>query len=349
MHYHELLREMTWDEAAAVFRRHGVTIPATNLDQARKTLVKKHHPDTGGDTTAMALINAAYDVLKKNPTQPQPGHAYYDPGAGDYDNRDPDEDEGWKPHEDTTRRDPRYTAPEWAWAGYSGGMLHPDIRQADYTDMNYIRKRMWELSGHSKETWAIWGFDGAYLRVSVDVFGSAKIFPAMAEAMVTRQTSEGYRCRAVLVEAQATKEPVVHIIWADGISYAGEPIPVDYDSFNHNPGNDGTFRHRLIGLLDALQRDGGRHHPQPDLDGLHGTKNQHDRFETGAYIFHKTYGVGRVLNPTIRQGMARVTFAPKPGKAQQTGNVKTTSLRPATRREMHQFDAETATETEDED
>jgi hypothetical protein len=41
---------------------------ATNIDELKKeyrTLAKKHHPDTGGDTATMQAINAEYDKLFK--------------------------------------------------------------------------------------------------------------------------------------------------------------------------------------------------------------------------------------------------------------------------------------------
>jgi hypothetical protein len=41
------------------------TAPPPVIDAAYKALARLHHPDLGGDTTAMQRINAAYDRLKE--------------------------------------------------------------------------------------------------------------------------------------------------------------------------------------------------------------------------------------------------------------------------------------------
>ncbi len=146
--------------------------------------------------------------------------------------------------------DEQYAA--WAQAGHSGGMPNQSsIYRNDYTDVNFIKKRMWELSKHSKKAWTIWGFDGAFLRGVTTVYGSPDIFPEMAKAMVMWQTkgANSYPCRAVLVHRK--RHPFL-LIWADGHDLPS-PIEVEHDSFNDNPGNDPHFGSRLRAMLDKMQ------------------------------------------------------------------------------------------------
>jgi hypothetical protein len=64
----QLKEEMSSDEAMKIFRKYGVknvgSMDPEQLKVAFKQLVKKHHPDIGGDPLSMRDINAAYDVLK---------------------------------------------------------------------------------------------------------------------------------------------------------------------------------------------------------------------------------------------------------------------------------------------
>lgn len=343
MRYRDLLKEMSRAEARAVWLKHGGnpdTAPA-DLAKERNKLIKKAHPDVGGDLEDAKAINTAYDVLKKPVSTtddtgweaPRREHNwYYDPG-------------------ENQRRDREKEASGddlWAWAGYSGGM-RPGARiyKNDYTDVNYIKKRMWELSGKSTEEWTIWGFDGAFLRGVTTVYGSPKIFAQMAEAMITWQTKGGnpYKCRAVLVEKSKggairpfnDEEKTLYLIWADGVFYDKKPIPVRYETFNSNPGNDRSFNDRLRRLIDELQEQGGRQHEQPSM-GMHGSNHQTESFEIGSYVVHSKHGVGRVVNPSVKKGMARITFK-KNGEI-KTGNVRIDTLRKASEQEVRDFQAE---------
>lgn len=61
-----LLQEMSVEKARNIFSYYGET-PSTDLGILKgqfHTLVKKYHPDQGGDADAMKEINSAYDILK---------------------------------------------------------------------------------------------------------------------------------------------------------------------------------------------------------------------------------------------------------------------------------------------
>lgn len=244
MRWKQILNEMTRAEAKAIFARYGVENPdkldVTGLKSAHRRLVKANHPDRGGSDQAMARINAAYDVLK-NPeayaASPPPSRSAYDPAASRYGHRYSSE-----PY------------PEWANAGYSGGMRDsPSINREDYSDRNYVKKRMWELSGKSKEEWSIMNFDGAFFRGYITVYGSPAIFPEMAKAI--QKWDRFFDSRAVFV-SRRHGDGSLYLVWSDGV-FHNPPIKMEHESVNSNPSNDQRFMRRLPEILDNI-RDGER-------------------------------------------------------------------------------------------
>lgn len=246
-----LTGNMTYDQAVNIFKQLGVdptSMDAMALKTARKRLVMQHHTDRGGAPGVAQNINAAFDVLIKGPQQtPSMGsssgqggyRSYRSQGGtwGDARNQQQDED--------------RY--PIWAQAGWSGGQRETGrIYRQDYTDMNFIKKSMWELSGKSTAEYTLWGFDGHFFRNTLTVFGSPKIFNYMAQAMYDWQTKGGnpYECRAIFVSQR--RSPEIFLIYADGKFYGDNPIPFEHESFNLNPGNDQQFVRRLPEMLDQL-------------------------------------------------------------------------------------------------
>ncbi len=129
------------------------------------------------------------------------------------------------------------------------------ILREDYSDRNFLKKRLWELSGHSTEEWTLWAFDGQELLPPVVAYGSDAIFPEMAKAML-RNGRRGFRSpRAVLAQAPNERYEVV-VLHADG-RLREPPVALSLSS------PDGLARDRafLIGLpsrLDALSGIGPR-------------------------------------------------------------------------------------------
>lgn len=232
------LREvMTRDEAMRILRVTDEVDP-TELKAIWKRRMQSVHPDAGGNDREAALVNAAYDLLKV----PQAA-----PYGGGRDWTDPP-----KP--------PPSKTPPWAMAGYAGGMYpSSDIRANDYTDVNYFKKQMWELSGESNHPYTIWAFDGNYFRGVITVFGSPDLFATMARAMY-KYNSQGfnrYATQAIFVDDDADRDSrVILLIWSDGVSYADNPIEFTYEAFNRNPGNDPSFMRRLPTMLAKLKETG---------------------------------------------------------------------------------------------
>ena len=68
-----LFEAMSVNQAKDIFERFGVTDPLKYTPEQLKklyiALVKKNHPDVGGNVESMKDINAAYDILSKEPQQ----------------------------------------------------------------------------------------------------------------------------------------------------------------------------------------------------------------------------------------------------------------------------------------
>ena len=231
---------MTVTQALATFSRFGIDVTGMTPDQlkrARNKLIMTHHPDHGGTSEAVTAINDAYIFLKSNgtfaPQEKSIGRSYQ-----------------------SYSRDSRASAqmPAWALAGYSDGSLpNTVIYKNDFSDANFFKKAMWELSGKSNTAYTIWGFDGHSFSNSIVVFGSPRIFDTMADAMVTWQSNAEHPrpTRAVLVSPFQGQG--LYLIYADGIYYGDKPIQMEHNSFNANPNNDRKFIKTFPEILDRLK------------------------------------------------------------------------------------------------
>jgi hypothetical protein len=200
------------------------------LKAAYRRLAVLHHPDRGGDGRTMALINTAYHVLSQRAEAPPASNGAAPP------------------------RPERYPGetPPWAWAGYAGGGLTPSakISKPSYTDLNFVKKRMWELSGGSTEEWNLDSFNGRIFCGAFTVYGSPAIFDEMARATV--EGDRYNRVRAVFASRRAAEARELLLIWSDGIMHE-PPIPMEHHSWNSNPANDLDFVRNLPKLLDQIR------------------------------------------------------------------------------------------------
>lgn len=248
MHTTEILPEIAVVDAILLFRRFGVDVIGMGPDAvkaARRDLLHKHHPDRGGDLDTAQSINAAYDLLRN-------GVPKYRRNAANL-----------KSYRGAQQRRREQLAvlklcypdhPDWAWAGCAGEPpTRPIIDAQDFTDPNFIKKAMWELSGHSDGEYTVWGFDGRFFRKHVAVFGAPKVFNYMADAMLTWQTkgSHPHDCRAVFAHEDETGD--FYLIYADGKYYGESPLRVHRYFDKTNPQNDREFERALPELLDKLR------------------------------------------------------------------------------------------------
>lgn len=222
---------MSRDAAEKILRDHGLDATGLAPDELRRRwqdLARRHHPDLGGDARAMQEINAAYSFLKPR---------------GARGGRDDDS--------------PRVRGlPAWAWAGHAAAGPAPDelILREGYSDRNYLKKRLWELSGRSNEEWTLWAFDGRELLPPVTAYGSDAIFADMAEAMM-RHGRRGFRWpRAVLAQAPNNRHELL-VLHSDGRALE-PPVPLPLSGAGGGPAHDRAFLMGLPGRLDALAAGG---------------------------------------------------------------------------------------------
>jgi hypothetical protein len=224
---------MSREAAEAVLRRHGLDaagLAPEELKRRWQDLARRHHPDLGGDLRAMQEINAAYAFLK-----PQAAAGASSSGG----------------MRDTSS--PRFRGlPVWAWAGHGrDGDTVPDevILRGDYTDRNFLKKRLWELSGHCTQEWTLWAFDGQELLPPVVSYGSEAVFAEMAEAIL-RHGRRGFRSpRAVLAQAQNERYEVL-VLHSDGRAH--RPPPALHLSNPEGLAHDRAFVLGLPERLDGL-------------------------------------------------------------------------------------------------
>jgi hypothetical protein len=226
-------------EAISLFRRLGIDVAGMTgeaVKAARRELLYRHHPDRGGDVDTAQLINAAYDLLKNG----VPDRTFYDSNLDLY--------------EAHKLKNPG--CPEWVWAGHAGGIPDSTIYQNDFSDINFIKKSIWELSRHSLTEYTIWGFDGQQFQ-GISVFGSPKTFSYMTTAMITWLVKQGRQCSSVLVGKADDKELLV--TYAQGQYHTEQPLRIVHSSFNSNPGNDPSFESKLTEVLQRVnERTAGR-------------------------------------------------------------------------------------------
>ena len=169
---------MTPQEAAKIFAAHGVE--AANLEEAELhrawlRVARRVHPDHGGGHDDAAVLNAAYIVLREEARAALAARAA-------------------QRAEETLRfRDPlRNGVAVWAWAGAGTTTPSDRIERASYSDRNFVKRRLWELSGGGTDEWTIWPFDGNSFLTPLTAYASPELFREMAVA-ANHFAREGFR------------------------------------------------------------------------------------------------------------------------------------------------------------
>lgn len=227
-HLREILESLSIHDAYDIFAKHGVANPRSQshdeLKAHHRRLMKQHHPDRGGNLALAKEINSAWDTIKDHHTMRL--------NAPPRQTRAPE-----RPHSVDT--------PAWAWAGYSGGMPpNHNIYHNNYHDVNYIKKRMWELhpdKNHAKEH-TMWQFDGRYMRGVTTVYGHEQNWPEMAKAMRTWSGNDNSHSIFVSKKGEGNR---VHLIWTKEHGDVAPGTYTHHNAFNKNPGNDKDFMERL--------------------------------------------------------------------------------------------------------
>ena len=243
---------LTLGDAENIFIKYGKEFGVTNplklspdeLKKARNQLILKQHPDKHPPNDReekdvnCRLINAAYDVLKLQVGQPQTNK--YTKPSQSY-------DDFWdtlKHNRERHRKDqqshpyPESNAP-WAQAGYSGGTPNSGDGSDHVGNVNYYKKKAWEISGKppctSDHEYTLWNWDGNYFRGNFSVFAVPSKLYEISHMMIEW---DDFKSIAVFY-TKKTNDP--HSITL--INLRGEKHIVDFnhESFNKNPGNDQNF------------------------------------------------------------------------------------------------------------
>lgn len=269
-------------------------MPVDEIRKIRNALIHRYHPDVGGTLETAQEINAAFDLLRsiapdvfQHPSsreQPRehPAEPHADPAADADAEAKPErivrtdhdmfrkygpsdqsaenwqwDDEPAKPAAGGSRDAGRYAASpnKWAWAGHFG-RKDPDITitKNDFTDINFIKRSMWELSGHSHDEWTISGYDGKTFSHNVIVYGSPKIFHYMAISMIdlANKGANPSPCRAVLARLGTSAN--LFLIYADGKYYDQNPVRIRHEPIGANPQNYTALLRQLPEILDNLKQ-----------------------------------------------------------------------------------------------
>ena len=239
-----ILERLSPDDAGRIFALHGVDVSGMDdaaLKAAHRTLVKNLHPDRrGGDHTAMAEINAAYDLLKTGVRPGRPSQTSSGPSGPS------------GPSGASARTRP---AGGGMNCSQEGARARADADQPDFRCIDdikeYFSRETQDEPFAARGRFTVTGFDGTFARQSVTVPGTSAMFSEMAHVMRIWQEkgSNSYPCRAVMV--QDAKNPAeVLVIWAAGHDL-DPPLVLEHDSFNANFSNDQSFMRRLPDLIAA--------------------------------------------------------------------------------------------------
>ncbi len=175
---------MTPHEAERIFAQHGVEasrLDESSLHRAWLRVARSVHPDGGGRHAEAASLNAAYAVLRERAQRLAGGRPA--PMAAP------------RPAADDPLRD---GVAVWAWAGATQLPLSDRIARADYSDRNYVKRQMWELSGRRTDEWTIWPFDGQAFAEPLTVYATSDQFGEMVRAAEQFGRTDGRPPLAVL-------------------------------------------------------------------------------------------------------------------------------------------------------
>jgi hypothetical protein len=209
----------------------------TELRRHWRDLIKQFHPDrpeNRGRAADAGAINAAYDALRQNMIEHE--QAVIEAAANAPDNI-------WK-------HDRAAIAPPWQPDKNARNNV---IQVASYRDVNYLKKRIWELSKGSQEIYTINAFGRTNFEGRTRVYGSQDVFDEMAKAMLiwNANGSNVELTRAVLVSSH--RDHTIYLVYADGKSMAHNPIPLPYNAQAGSPEEDKDFQSKLPLILDKIR------------------------------------------------------------------------------------------------
>jgi hypothetical protein len=204
-------RAMTMGDAGNILRKVG--IDTRNPDDSLVQKAMKANPKVA------AVIAAAYKLFRS----PQDPHS---------------------PAVTAPAQAPRENEP-MIWAR---GLADPTIRTEDFSDSNFVRKYIWEISGKPKSSpLTLWAFDGHKFTNSLVVYGLPKFHKEMAKAMLKLYGARNPT--AILLSAKGSNK--VGVICLDGRIF-NQPIILTHQT--DNPATDWAFIGELPRILSGITR-----------------------------------------------------------------------------------------------
>lgn len=229
----QYLEAMSFGDALKIVRKHDKDFPSNpdtaTINTYRKKFAKKFHPDIFNDTETLKDINTALDTLKKGS------------GRDEYERHNSSKKEG---------------VPVWQTDSRSA---YNKINQEDYSDLNYIMKKAWELSGSNpnpteRDKTTFWNFDGKYSRGAFTVYANQRrpVQREIAKAMLKWDWINPNSKAVIAIPFGATSVTVFPVI--DGDVEDSFDMPFG-DSFNRNPFNDQQFVKRLQDWIERFLKE----------------------------------------------------------------------------------------------
>ena len=204
-------------------------------------------PEPDAEPKAERVVRTDHDLYRNYGPSNQSSYDW----SSDHNNSEDHKNRTYQRHDQN-----RYTTlnNKWAWAGHFGSKDPDDaIFKNDFTDVNFIKRSMWELARHSNDEWTISGYDGKTFSHNIIVYGSPGIFHYMAIAMIDFQTKgkPPSACRAVFARLGVSHD--LYLIYADGKYYDQNPVRIRHEAVGSNPKNYSRLMQKIPEVLDQLK------------------------------------------------------------------------------------------------
>jgi hypothetical protein len=156
---------MTPHDAARAFAARGRDAGRLDEEALRHAWIQAAREAQGGHGAESGRLDAACALLDRQAraSPPRPAGPPFAP----------------RPQFDDPKRD---GVAIWAWAGADAKPASDRIERADYSDRNFVKRRMWELSGRRTDEWTIWPFTGHGFLEPLTVYATSDQFAEMVHA-----------------------------------------------------------------------------------------------------------------------------------------------------------------------
>lgn len=268
-----LTEDMDIQQAGNLLRKVGVDTRNLSDDSVRNAMQDK-------PAQVAQQIALAYKLFRSPQDRRRPGEPDTKP---------------WVPQNRTAEGQP-------VWAP---GVKDWSIKREDYSDPNFVRKHLWELSGEPERgAITLWAFNGAKFDYNLTVLAKSEFHKEMAKAII--KLAPG--AKAVFMAGTVGK---MALIYVDG-RILNHPILFTHKSTNLNPANDWEFVGSLPRKLsDIVRKFEAQADPQDadfkawfnvqtgKMQPFDATKTYYDALRDDAKMFN-IFGMSSMVKARIR-------------------------------------------------